>query len=249
MKYDDPDLRDRLAAEYALGTLRGLARRRFERLMERDQPLRELATKWEMRLNRLAETAPAMAPPARVWQQISARLGFAETKRRSVLTAIFGGAQVKIPNLAEAGLWNFVGFWRSASLVAAAIALALYIASTVQTSSPISHLAVLNDQANQPAMVANLYASADRLVIRAVAAAPVAPGQALELWLLPAGGSPPVSLGLLGGAETILDLPPARTTEISTGSLAVSLEPAGGSPTGQPTGPVLFVGPVLASDS
>ena len=249
MKYDNPDLRDRLAAEYALGTLRGLARRRFERVMDGDRALRELVLEWELRLNRLAETAPAIEPPGRVWQQIKARMGATAAERRSLFGALLGGARVRVPNLAEAGLWNFVGFWRPASLVAAAaaIALAFYVTTLTPAAPPLTHLAVLNDQDNKPAMVANLHATVDRLVIRAVATPPVESGKALELWLLPAGGAP-VSLGLLGGAETIVDLPHAQTTAIATGGLAVSLEPAGGSPTGQPTGPVLFSGAVLPTD-
>lgn len=250
MKYDNPDLRDRLAAEYALGTLRGLARRRFERVMDGDRALRELVLEWELRLNRLAETAPAIEPPAWVWRQISARLGAAAPANRSLLGAIFGGARMRVPNLSEAGLWNFVGFWRPAGLAAAAaaIALAIHVAGLAPVPPPLTHLAVLNDQSNKPAMVANLHASIDRLAIRAVAAGPVEPDKALELWLLPAGGGAPVSLGLLAGSETIVDLPHAHTTALATGGLAVSLEPAGGSPTGQPTGPVLFSGAVLPAD-
>ena len=63
MNYADPELHDRLAAEYALGTLRGPARRRFERLLSDDAYLRDLAEDWELRLNLLAESAPAVAPP------------------------------------------------------------------------------------------------------------------------------------------------------------------------------------------
>jgi anti-sigma-K factor RskA len=67
MRYADPDLRDRLAAEYALGTLRGPARRRFERLLSDDERLRDAAEDWELRLNLLGESAPAVEPPAHVW--------------------------------------------------------------------------------------------------------------------------------------------------------------------------------------
>ena len=65
MNYADPELNDQLAAEYALGTLRGPARRRFERRLSDDTYLRDLAEDWELRLNLLAESAPAVAPPAR----------------------------------------------------------------------------------------------------------------------------------------------------------------------------------------
>src|SRR5512134_2407348 len=73
MNYDRPDLLDRLAAEYVLGTLRGRARRRFERL-QRDLPAaRGAVAAWEARLNALGRVVPPTAPPRRVWDAIAAR--------------------------------------------------------------------------------------------------------------------------------------------------------------------------------
>ena len=115
MRYADPELRDRLAAEYALGTLRGPARRRFERLLSGDARLRDQAEDWELRLNLLGESAPAVAPPARVWEGIAERVGpGAAATRDSLLNR----------------LWDSLGFWRAAGLLGAAAAAALvaYIA-------------------------------------------------------------------------------------------------------------------------
>ena len=114
MNYADPELRDRLAAEYALGTLRGPARRRFERLLSGDARLRDLAEDWELRVNLLAESAPAVAPPAHVWDQIAQRIGPASAPMRESLLD---------------RLWGNLGFWRGASLLAAGTAaLAIYVA-------------------------------------------------------------------------------------------------------------------------
>jgi anti-sigma-K factor RskA len=117
MNYAHPELRDRLAAEYALGTLRGRARRRFERLLSGDAGLRDLVQGWEMRVNLLAESAPAVPPSPRVWEGIARRVGPAPTP---VATT---------PGLVER-LWDSLGFWRGASLLAAgaAAALAVFIA-------------------------------------------------------------------------------------------------------------------------
>jgi anti-sigma-K factor RskA len=114
MNYADPELHDRLAAEYALGTLRGPARRRFERLLSGDAYLRDLAEDWELRLNLLAESAPAVAPPAHVWEGIAQQIGPAAVPVRE-----------KRPNR----LWESLGFWRGFSLAAAgaAAALAVYV--------------------------------------------------------------------------------------------------------------------------
>ena len=70
MKYDDPELREELAAHYALGTLRGAARRRFQRLMAADADLRDTTQRWESRLNLLAEWTPPVQPPAHLWRAI-----------------------------------------------------------------------------------------------------------------------------------------------------------------------------------
>lgn len=115
MNYADPELRDRLAAEYALGTLRGPARRRFERLLPGNARLRDLVQDWEQRVNLLAESAPAVAPPARIWEGIAEQIGPAGAPRRASLLS---------------RLWDSLGFWRSAGLVAtaAAAALAVYVA-------------------------------------------------------------------------------------------------------------------------
>ena len=74
MNYADPELRDRLAAEYALGALSGLGRRRFERLLANDRDLRDLVEDWELRLAPLAESAPAVEPRAHVWDEIARRI-------------------------------------------------------------------------------------------------------------------------------------------------------------------------------
>jgi anti-sigma-K factor RskA len=247
MNYRDPELRDRLAADYAIGTLRGAARTRFERLMAADAALRQLVEEWELRLNALAENARAVTPPAHLWPAIERRLEpAAAAARRGFFSALFGGARVPLPSLAQAGLWNFVGFWRPAGLaaMAAVLALALYLAAEPRAPEAPSHIAVLSDQSQQPALVASIDTGARRLVVRLLTPPPD-PTHAHELWLLPPGGAPPRSLGLLAGQETVLAVSPENAATLATAGLAVSLEPAGGSPTGAPTGPVLFSGAVL----
>jgi anti-sigma-K factor RskA len=248
MNYRDPELRERLAAEYALGTLRGAARQRFERLMQADVALRQLVDGWELRLNALADNARAVAPPAGLWSAIERRLG-PETAAapRGLFAALFGGARVRLPSLAEAGLWNFVGFWRTAGLaaMAAAIALVVYMLNVPTQPPGPSHIAVLSDTSQKPVLVASLAADSRTLIVRRLAPPTPDPAHAQELWLLPPGGAAPRSLGLLAGQETSFAVSPENTATLVSGTLAVSLEPPGGSPTGAPTGPVLSSGPVL----
>jgi len=77
MRYDQPRLRDKLAAEYVLGTMTGRVRARFQRLFRYDATLRRDVTAWETRLAPLADLTSAVNPPARVWRAITARIGSA----------------------------------------------------------------------------------------------------------------------------------------------------------------------------
>jgi len=228
MKYDHPELRERLAAEYALGSLRGAARRRFERLLAADAPLRDLVQAWELRLNLLAESAPAVAPPARVWERILQRLGPAPA-REGLL----------------ARWWNSLGFWRGAGLLAmaATAALALYIGLT-PTPGP-SYIAVLIDADKTPILVARFDAESRQLSVHDLRPVAADPAHSRELWLVAAGG-PPKSLGVVEGGKKTVTLPADQAAALATAILAISREPPGGSPSGAPT-EVLFTGAVVPS--
>lgn len=254
MNYGDPTLREHLAAEYALGTLRGRARRRFERLMAQDAALRDLVGQWEARLNPLAEGATPVVPPPQLWARIEARLGAPTSRasaavKRSWFDRLFGKPLTPVPSLATAGMWYCVGFWRALGIggVGVAVALALYLAAG-QAPPPFvpSHVAVLAGEDAKPVLLARLDAASGRLELKPVGLPAVAPDKSLELWLVPpAGGGAVRSLGLVDPQGYTRDLPPVDVTELTQGALAVSLEPAGGSPTGVATGPVIYLGPLV----
>jgi len=249
MNYGDPALRDHLAAEYALGTLRGRARRRFERLMADDHALRDLVAEWERRLTPLAEAVLPVAPPADLWNRIEARLG---APPRPVPTSrpwferLFARPAMAVPTLAEAGLWYCVGFWRTVGIAMTLVvaALAIHLATLPEPAAGPTHLAVLAGEDAKPALLARLDTATGRLELTPVDLAAPAPDRALELWLLPPDGAPR-SLGLVDRVGLSRELTPADVAGLAAGGLAVSLEPAGGSPTGAPTGPVLYQGTVV----
>src|SRR5262245_6335178 len=187
MNYRDPELRERLAAEYALGTLRGAARQRFERLMAADVALRQLVEGWELRLNGLAENARPVTPPAGLWAAIERRLAPESAPAgRGLLANLFGGARVPLPSLAEAALSNFIGFWRTAGLaaMAATIARVVYMFNVPAPSPSPSHIAVLTDQSQKPVLVASLAVDSRTLIVRMLAPPTPDPAHAQELWLL-----------------------------------------------------------------
>ena len=144
---------------------------------------------WELRLNLLAETAPAVAPPARVWERILQRLGPAPVRESPL-----------------ARWWNSLGFWRGAGLLAmaATAALALYIGQMPAAPGP-SYIAVLIDADKTPILVAKFDAETSRLSVRSLQAPAADPAHSHELWMV-AGGNAPRSLGLLGDTETTVTL-------------------------------------------
>ena len=224
MKYNDPELRQRLASEYVLGTLHGRARARFERLLRSDARLRDEVAAWQTRLMPLADAVPPVTPPPRVWRNIRTRIGMQVISR-----------------------WSLV-FWRNLGLIstAAALMLAVYLAILPQRTPALTYVALINDTHAKPAWVVS--ARGSQLTIKSLAPHALAANQSLQLWLLPSGAKP-VSLGLvpLAGSKTAA-LPIQVSGQFAHASaVAISLEPAGGSPTGQPTGPVLYQGPLVTS--
>jgi len=229
---DRADRLDRLAAEYALGTMPSRARARMARATRSDARVAGAVREWEERLASLAAALPGVAPPPRVWTRLATRLG---------LDGTGAGAIAAAPS---AGWWNRLAFWRTLTATAFAAVLALGIA--LYAMRPVAEptlVAVLAGADGKPALIASAKRDERFLLVKAVGAAPVDSGKALELWMLPQG-QPPRSLGVLpAGALVRVPLAaPSGTALADIPALAVSLEPAGGSPTGQPTGPVLYSG-------
>jgi anti-sigma-K factor RskA len=217
-----PELRERLAAEYALGTLRGRARERMRRWLDDDPELAREVERWEARLAPLAEAVQPLAPPARVWPKIEQRLWFRK----------------------PSSLWKALGL--IASGAAAALAAVALLLPLKPTEVPASYIAVLSDpKTSHPVLVATAARTERVLHVTTLDPAIHVSGRSLELWALPRGGQPK-SLGLVAGEKTELKLVAAADQSLGeVPALAVSLEPQGGSPTGQPTGPVLYTGPCV----
>lgn len=222
MKSANRELVDRLAAEYVLGTLRGRARRRFERWLLSPQ-VGAIVKAWEDRLAGLEPRLESVAPPATVWRGIEDRL--------------------RLRKLGRGPAMRWVAL--AASLVIAAMVYLFFL-----SGGPVSRPLLATQQASigdAQTIYWTVELLGDNEKIRATVRGRHAleAGKALELWVLPAQGNP-VSLGLLpaSGAQ-LRDLTAAQRTALAGArQLAVSLEPAGGSPTGLPTGPVLHVAPL-----
>ena len=229
MNYLEPERLDALAAQYVLGTLSRPARERLARLASDNETVAAALRAWENRLLPLAESVPPVAPPQRVWP--------------AILDRIQGEPE-------SGSMWANLGLWRGLTLAGFATAMALAVVLlTPRPETPIGTLVVvLSGQDARPALLVSADRSGRTLTVKAIAPVQPVADRVLQLWALPEQGSPR-SLGLIPatGVSSLvrLDLPaPVGSALQNIPALAVSLEPQGGSPTGLPTGPVLYSGPI-----
>ena len=221
-------LRQKLAAEYVLGTLRGGARRRFEGWMHHDADLRNITADWQQRLAPMAEFAGDVQPPKSVWSGIERRLNL---------------------KASPASGWRFwisenLAFWRGLGMVStglAALLMVVVLSKTGVESPSISYVATLTDDKAQNALVVTADTRNHALDVRVINSAQVAADKSLHLWAVPKSGKPR-SLGVLAdnrGHFVLAD----NAISADVAVLAVTLEPKGGSPDPNgPTGPILYKG-------
>lgn len=236
----DLDDREMLAAEYVLGTLAPADRARAEAERDRDPAFARLIDDWSAKLSPVAEAVGDVAPPPNAWTSIETALA---GRLRSDAAGDTQPISVRPPLLQRLSFWR----WSTAGALAVAACLALYIGG-VQRLEPepeTRYVAVLNAGDARPAWVLTVDTRGRTLTIRPVADV-AAPDKALELWMIRDADTPPRSLGLLDPTQP-LALPIQAAVDdgrLQVAAFAVSLEPAGGSPTGLPTGPVLYQGDV-----
>jgi anti-sigma-K factor RskA len=220
------DLVDRLAAEYVLGTLRGSARRRLERWRATSALVDERCRFWEEGLMPLLLGLKPVTPPPHIWQGIRARLNLSSLARRDRVRRYALAASVVL-----VALLGVLAYWRTL-----APGRAVEVATISATSGALMWQVEIYAAAGE----------AQQLSIRAGTLAAPPAGRDYELWALPKG-RPPVSLGLLpyrhSATRRVLSAAQQQALAASA-QVAVSVEPPGGSPTGQPTGAVLFVAPL-----
>ena len=233
------------AGEYVLGTLDAMERSAFERAADTDPEARDLATFWRERLGPLDDVAAPVAPSPDVWTAIEAALP---------------EMQPVVANDNEvASLKRSRGFWRGAAMIAALLLVgAGFVVSNPELrgeaerrlglpgSAPVvagleneSYLAVVNAGGKLPAMIVRVDGATGRVAVRPLAV-PKPEGRSLEVWHIANGSSDAVSLGTLDEGTTIRDV------KAGVGdTFALTEEPAGGSPTGVATGPILYSGQLI----
>lgn len=219
---------DTLAAEYVLGTLDTENRIKLRRLMMASGRVREAIWRWERDLNTLGASLNDIEPSARVWQQIEARLGLEGGSNANTGTAGTDGFTAKRQQTAYATRpW----FWPAIAAMLALVVVS-WSAWRVMPQAPVQ-VAVIQDTTAQALWSVSL---TDRgLVATSTRRVTSSSARDYELWLVPADGRAPVSLGLLPETGQRRLARSALSGSVEGEVLAVSREPEGGSPTGQPT--------------
>lgn len=213
MSLDSDDLND-LAGEFVLGTLAGEQRAAFEARLRHDPAAQRAVALWASHLQPMADAVTPAIPPKELWQRIQHDVG--------------------LPARSRAPMWI-------AAAAAAALIVVAFLIPDLIFRRDVNAVAQLGPQGGEPAFVVSVLDDRKTLLIRA-AKVDALPDKSYELWAVPQSGAP-VSLGVIEAkGETERDVAETLRDLLTPGAtLAVSLEPAGGSPTGSPTS-VLFAG-------
>lgn len=219
-----------LAGEYVLGLLDGETKMTVERRIASDAEFAREVESWRSRLTAFDDTVEPRAASDTLWSRIEASLAAsaAQTPETPSLWSRF---------------WNNLPALRVATLgttfAALLLAIGLGFAIRAANQQPVM-VAVLVD-GNRTGAVVHTFADG-RVVLLPLMQIDVPAGRAIEVWTLPSRERGPVSIGLMSRAQTLQlslkDLPPPRPDQL----FELTLEPATGSPTGRPTGPILFKG-------
>lgn len=231
-----PEHERTLAAEYVLGLLDPQAQAEAERRLARDPGFAREVEQWRARFAPLDETADMVSPGAQLWSRIESGIAAPQAAGEAA------------PGML-ARFWNSLGALRAASVAGALAALLLAVVSigSLQYArqeaarKPIYVAVLVSDPSKEPGAVVNAFADG-RVEMIPLTEINVPEGRALEIWTLWDRQVGPRSVGLLQRARATqlnLDNLP-RTGENQL--FEITLEPATGSPTGRPTGPVLFKG-------
>ena len=232
---DRPDDRRDLAAEYALGVLSGdeLSEARERATSDADFAL--AVARWRGRLAPLGAEVEPSAPPKSVWTRIEQAVAQLPAAHSNVVV-----------------LHRRLNLWRgaTAAMTALAATLAGVLVLQPRAEPPVAHqpagtpmVAMLSDEQKQMRVMASWNPGTRQLVLAVASDMPADPSHAHELWVIPPGGKPR-SLGTMGSArQSHMRLADAIATLMESGAtVAISVEPPGGSPTGAPTGPVIASG-------
>jgi anti-sigma-K factor RskA len=224
------------AGEFVLGTLARQERRDAMFRMRTDPDFKRAVEAWDGRLAPLVVNIAPVETPDGLEERILKRI----IERRNAPDGVIG-------------LQRQLRRWQRFSLASAAIAAVLVILLfgmlPQQIGAPSGasrYMAVVQAEGQAPGILVSIDLQRDELSARRIEAT-TAEGKSFELWAVGGGRDKPQSLGLV---DPSLKVPASKVggltgNNLENTALAVSLEPKGGSPTGQPTGPIVLTGKLI----
>jgi len=241
MNYRRPELRERLASEYVLGTLHGRARPRFQQLLHADAELQARVAFWEQQLMPMAAPVSAVAPSAKVWEAIAARVAPREQAVRArpggLLRGLANWFDLRTLGAVAAGL--FVGV--AVTLIGPRL-LDRDAADVAESQLPQSYVGVLATADGRTGLIVSSLRHGKVMDVKQVLRVPVATGHTLYLWTIDADGNArpigPVPQG------SFVQVPLSESSEKLFGmatELALSIEPVNSAPA-QPSGAFVYRG-------
>ncbi|MDO9436424.1 anti-sigma factor domain-containing protein [Hydrogenophaga sp.] len=228
---------DDLAAAYVLGTLSAERRQEVQARIPHDAALRTAIDGWEGRLLPLTALVDAVEPSPNLWMRIETAIAAQERPRTS-------RAAVVTKSNAWQTWWSSLGFWRALAatgFVAASVVALLPATGLFSTAAPQYMVVLVAPNETAPGWMVQTHGK-DALRLVPLGTTAVPDQRSLQFWTKADGWNAPVSLGLVQPGQALEvkvdQLPPLVPNQL----FEITLEPANGSPTGRPTGPILYIG-------
>jgi anti-sigma-K factor RskA len=228
-RYQNPEIFEQLAMEYAVGGLHGRAKKRFEALMETHFYLKATVEAYEYKFAHLVELLPDEKPSDQVWKNISAQI---KTDTQSSVVK-------------QESWWSSLFNVKTYGLVASALLISAVLLFNPMTGSPIAYTAVLESNTTHTPMAVTRISQADMQISIDMMKRPDIPdNMQLALWCHPKDGGKPVMMGTIAkSGETIIHIDKKEWRGFkNVGLLAVSVEPKDRQSSDKPSGKILLKG-------
>jgi anti-sigma-K factor RskA len=225
-RYQNPELFEQLAIEYAVGSMQGRARLRFEALMETHFYLRAVVDAYENKFASLVELLPDAKPSNQVWNNIEAQINASKSQ------------------VEKTPWWKSSFFKQGFSMAAMAVIVSAVLLLNPMTVTPTSYAAVLESSSNVPMAITKIQKSDMTLSVDIMKKVQIADDMELTLWCHPKDGGMPMKMGTISkSGKTNIKISKAEWQEMkNVGSLAISIEHKGSNTAMQPTGRILLQG-------
>lgn len=223
MRYTDPNLSEQLAAEYVLGTLRGRARKRFERLLPQYPHLQQKVEEWNLSINKLAVKSAPVEPPEKVW--------------RGIEQVLFESSE--LPWYKKISLWQSLTL--GSSLLAGVLAIMLFI---IPAEPQANYVLLLSDNIQQAGWSVSASKDMEQFFVDNLKPMKMPENQGCMLWVQPAGSNAIYPLGHLpdDGGKVVLPIAEPLRDLLLGGKFIVTVETLGVPFPDAPTTPSEFTG-------